>query len=110
MKININDLFDFSDFGDINKLEKKVKELDSLLSKFSDNLQKDIEDYLFQDKYQYHHHWQEGDVVLSDQILTLHKRQTNDSDKLSKRVLNRITFRLSNTDGYVESNNTFKQG
>jgi len=26
MKININDLFDFSDFGDINKLEKKVKE------------------------------------------------------------------------------------
>jgi alpha-ketoglutarate-dependent taurine dioxygenase len=75
-----------------------------------DNLQKDIEDYLFQDKYQYHHHWQEGDVVLSDQILTLHKRQTNDSDKLSKRVLNRITFRLSNTDGYVESNNTFKQG
>mgnify|MGYP003685066739 FL=1 len=44
MKININDLFDFSDFGDINKLEKKVKELDSLLSKFSDNLQKDIED------------------------------------------------------------------
>ena len=44
MKININDLFDFSDFGDINKLEKKVKELDSLLSKFSDNLQKDIDD------------------------------------------------------------------
>ena len=44
MKININDLFDFSDLGDINKLEKKVKELDSLLSKFSDNLQKDIDD------------------------------------------------------------------
>ena len=43
MKININDLFDFSDFGDINKLEKKVKELDTLLSKFSDNLQKDID-------------------------------------------------------------------
>lgn len=44
MKININDLFDFSDFGDINKLEKKVKELDTLLSKFSDNLQKNIDD------------------------------------------------------------------
>jgi alpha-ketoglutarate-dependent taurine dioxygenase len=72
-----------------------------------DNLQKELEEYLFQEKYLYHHEWQDGDIVLSEQILTLHKRQTNDPDKLSKRVLNRVTFRLSNTDGFVENNNTF---
>lgn len=43
MKININDLFDFSDLGDFNKVEKKVKDLDALLSKFSDNLQKNVD-------------------------------------------------------------------
>ena len=47
------------------------------------------------------------DIVLSEQILTLHKRQTDDPEKLVKRVLNRVTFRLSNTDGFVENNNTF---
>lgn len=75
-----------------------------------DKLQQELEEYLFQEKYLYHHEWQDGDIVLSEQLLTLHKRQTDDPDKLAKRVLNRVTFRLSNTGGFVENNNTFTQG
>ena len=43
----------------------------------------------------YHHEWETGDIVLSDQLLTLHKRGTDDPEILSKRVLNRITFHIS---------------
>ena len=37
-----------------------------------------------------------GDVVLSDQLLSLHKRDQNDPEILERRVLHRITFKISN--------------
>lgn len=40
----------------------------------------------------YTHIWQPGDIVLSDQLLTLHRRDQNGQDVLEKRVLSRYGF------------------
>lgn len=56
----------------------------------------DLQDYFFQEKFLYHHDWQIGDIVLSDQLLTLHKRRQETDEIFENRLLNRITFRLSN--------------
>ena len=62
-----------------------------------DKLYDDLYDFMFQEKYMYQHYYEIGDIVLSDQILSLHKRDQNDPELLKDRVLHRITFRLSNT-------------
>ena len=60
--------------------------------------------HMFQDKYIYH--WYEpGDIVLMDQLLTLHKRDQNDPDILAQRVLHRITFRISNYNNFIQNRN-----
>ena len=65
-------------------------------------LKGDLEDFLFQEKYTYHHDWQVGDIVLSDQLLTLHKRREEKDSVFEKRLLNRLTFNLSNRDRDIE--------
>ena len=60
------------------------------------SLFQDLQDYFFQEKFMYHHDWQVGDIVLSDQLLTLHKRRQETDAIFEQRLLNRITFRLSN--------------
>lgn len=64
-----------------------------------------IHDHLFQEKYIYQHWWEPGDIVLMDQLLTLHKRDQNDPEILSKRVLHRVTFKISNYDGFIAKKN-----
>jgi alpha-ketoglutarate-dependent taurine dioxygenase len=61
------------------------------------NLFNDLQDFLFQEKYLYHHDWDVGDIVLSDQLLTLHKRRQEVDQVFENRLLNRITFRITNT-------------
>jgi len=60
------------------------------------SLFEELKEYFFQEKFMYHHDWQVGDIVLSDQLLTLHKRRQEVDSVFEQRVLNRITFRLSN--------------
>ena len=60
-------------------------------------LYNELQNYLFQEKFMYHHDWSVGDIVLSDQLLSLHKRRQEKDEVFEKRVLNRLTFRLSNT-------------
>ena len=62
-----------------------------------DKLFDDLYSFMFQRKYMYQHYYEIGDIVLSDQILSLHKRDQNDPNLLAERVLHRITFRISNT-------------
>jgi alpha-ketoglutarate-dependent taurine dioxygenase len=71
------------------------------------DLYQDLHDHYFQEKYMYKHYWEKGDVVLMDQLLTLHKRgDVNvDDEQHSKRVLWRTTFRLSNKNNFVVNNN-----
>jgi alpha-ketoglutarate-dependent taurine dioxygenase len=57
----------------------------------------DLQEFLFQEKYIYHHEWSVGDIVLSDQLLTLHYRRQEADDVFEKRLLNRLTFRITNT-------------
>ena len=37
-----------------------------------------------------HHDWEDGDLVISEQWLSIHKRWT--FEKMDKRVLHRIAF------------------
>ena len=69
------------------------------------SLKQKLIDHLFQGKYIYEHMWEPGDIVLMDQLLTLHKRGTDDPDILSKRVLHRITFPISNFNNFISNNN-----
>ena len=64
-----------------------------------------LHQHMFQDKYVYQHWWEEGDIVLMDQLLTLHKRDQNDPAILAERVLHRVTFRVSNYDNFLVDNN-----
>lgn len=72
------------------------------------SIRQKFEEYLFQDKFIYEHWWEEGDILLMDQLTTLHKEGQNDPDVLSERVLYRICFRLSNLNNYVKNNNIIK--
>ena len=49
-------------------------------------------EHCFQDKYVYNPKWHPGDIVISDQVLTLHKRVEWEPEIIAKRVLHRITF------------------
>lgn len=52
-----------------------------------------LKEHVLQDKYRYDHHWQDGDVVISEQWLTIHKRW--ECDNMENRVLHRIAFDYS---------------
>lgn len=49
-----------------------------------------LKDHVLQEKYVYHHDWNDGDVVLSEQWLSIHKRWKFES--MDKRVLHRIAY------------------
>ena len=51
-------------------------------------------DHCNQEKYIYHHNWQDNDMVLSEQWLSIHKRWA--FDKMEERVLHRIAFDYNN--------------
>jgi hypothetical protein len=48
--------------------------------------------HCFQEQFIYKHEWQPGDIILMDQVLTLHKRDQDDPAILAERVLSRYTF------------------
>ena len=49
-----------------------------------------LHDHLIQDKYCYHHDWQDGDVVIADQWFGIHKRWP--FEKIQERLLHRMVF------------------
>lgn len=53
------------------------------------SLKQRIYEHCTQEKYLYHHEWRVGDVIISDQWSTLHKRWSCD---VSRRLLFRVTF------------------
>lgn len=44
-----------------------------------------ILNYILQDKYQYSHNWEEGDIILNEQYHSLHKRDSYKGDRLLYR-------------------------
>jgi len=69
---------------------KETKEEYTLESKR--DLIKALEEELFQTKHVYHHHWQKGDLVISDQFYSYHKRNKVKGD----RLLYRLAFNYKN--------------
>jgi alpha-ketoglutarate-dependent taurine dioxygenase len=53
-------------------------------------------EYVIQDKYCYHHDWEDGDIVLSEQWLGIHKRWP--FDQIEKRMLHRAAFEFTDQD------------
>jgi taurine dioxygenase len=53
----------------------------------SNNLKEKLSQHIFSNKYIYHHDWQDGDIVISDQWNGLHKRWP--FDRMDVRVLHR---------------------
>jgi taurine dioxygenase len=63
--------------------------------KFVELMEK-LKSHVLQEKYIYHHNWQDGDVVISEQWLSVHKRWA--FQKMDERVLHRIAFDYSKID------------
>jgi alpha-ketoglutarate-dependent taurine dioxygenase len=55
-----------------------------------------LRDHVLQEKYIYHHDWQDGDVVIAEQWLGIHKRWRFDG--MPTRLLHRSTFDYANCD------------
>jgi len=55
-----------------------------------------LRDHILQEKYAYHHDWEDGDVVISEQWLSIHKRWR--CENIAQRVLHRIAGDFSNCD------------
>jgi alpha-ketoglutarate-dependent taurine dioxygenase len=53
-----------------------------------------LKDHCLQDKFMYNHWWKPGDIVISEQLLTLHKRLLKDQSLNATRVLHRYTFNM----------------
>lgn len=51
-------------------------------------------DHVLDEKYMYHHDWDDGDVVISEQWLSLHKRWAFKG--ISNRLVHRIAFNYDN--------------
>lgn len=56
-----------------------------------------LENHITQEKYLYHHDWEDGDIVLSEQRMTQHKRWA--FEDIDKRLLYRTSFDFRNVAG-----------
>jgi taurine dioxygenase len=59
-----------------------------------ESIMQELTDHVLKDEFAYHHDWEDGDIVLSEQWLSIHKRW--DFDGMDNRVLHRIAFDYSN--------------
>lgn len=50
----------------------------------------DLKNHVLQEKYMYHHNWEDGDLVISEQWLSIHKRWS--FPYMNTRLLHRIAF------------------
>tara|TARA_B100000902_G_C27319607_1_gene923521 strand:+ start:5275 stop:5976 length:702 start_codon:yes stop_codon:yes gene_type:complete len=49
-----------------------------------------LKKHILQDKYRYDHHWEDGDLVVSEQWLTIHKR--HEFNNMKERLMHRIAI------------------
>ena len=60
--------------------------------KFIEELRQQVE----KEEFMYHHDWEDGDVVISEQYLSIHKRW--EFEHMDRRVLHRITMDMDKTN------------
>ena len=57
------------------------------------DLFEELKEHILQDKFRYDHYWEDGDIVISEQWLSIHKRW--EFKDMEKRILHRIAFDYS---------------
>jgi|AntAceMinimDraft_1070359.scaffolds.fasta_scaffold01598_3 alpha-ketoglutarate-dependent taurine dioxygenase len=57
---------------------------------YFNSVMKRLTEHILQEKYMYHHDWQDGDVVIAEQWLGIHKRWPFEG--MGERILHRIAF------------------
>ena len=78
-----------------------TKGITEILNKVSTISDQEIEfeylkNHILQDKYMYHHYWRDGDIILSDQDITLHidlgriSEDINNNNSLNSEDLNEV--------------------
>jgi len=70
--------------------------IDGMDPEESKKLIEDLRQSVEKQEYIYDHDWEDGDVILSEQWLSIHKRWA--FDDIDKRLLHRLTMNLSNID------------
>ena len=55
-----------------------------------------LRQHVEQEKYMYHHDWQDGDIVISEQWLSIHKRWR--CENIQNRLVHRIAFNFDHCD------------
>jgi alpha-ketoglutarate-dependent taurine dioxygenase len=68
----------------------QMKKFIELSQEVSDSLKEILTDHIFSKQYVYHHDWEDGDIVISDQWYGLHKRWA--FDKMDERLLHRASI------------------
>lgn len=71
----------------------QIHQIDGMTEEESKSFIEKLRDHVLQEKYMYHHDWQDGDVVLAEQWLGIHKRWK--FEKINTRVLHRICLDFS---------------
>jgi alpha-ketoglutarate-dependent taurine dioxygenase len=62
--------------------------------KYYDHIKNKLIQHTTQEKYTYHHDWKDGDIVISDQWLSIHKRWHYED--MENRLMHRIAFGYEN--------------
>jgi alpha-ketoglutarate-dependent taurine dioxygenase len=70
--------------------------VEGLSEKQSKEIIEPLISHITQEKYCYHHDWDDGDIVISEQWLGLHKRWA--FENMHKRLLHRAVFRFPDQD------------
>ena len=86
-KDNVYDLVYTNEYGQKGLFFPFLQIMDGIPKALYDYLK----EHILQDKYRYDHHWEDGDLVVSEQWLTIHKRHA--FDKMNERLMNRIAIR-----------------
>jgi len=71
--------------------------VDNLDEEEYNNIWKLLYDHVLDEKFMYHHDWSDGDIVISEQWLSVHKRW--EFHGMNERVLHRIAFNYDNIYG-----------
>jgi taurine dioxygenase len=97
--VNRNELFDLvmnTSAGETGLYYpfNQVFGMDGLSEGEFQEIHQELVDHITKEQFAYHHDWKTGQIVLSDQWLSLHKRW--EFDRMEERVLHRIAVDYSN--------------
>jgi alpha-ketoglutarate-dependent taurine dioxygenase len=71
----------------------QIHQIDGMTEEESRQFIIKLRDHVLQEKYMYHHEWEDGDVVISEQWLGIHKRW--EFKDIDSRLLHRIALDFS---------------